>query len=189
MQTPLTPDQLIDLLIDADPLCDLPRTGWLLRGVPSPESLAAHSWAVAIVADFLADLLKADGETIDSEKVLRMALLHDLAEARTGDIPMPNKNGRVSEAIHTLEATIISEMLPTSHAALWAEAEAGKTLESRVVKAADKIQMMIKVLIYEKRRGANLDEFWKNPKNFRDMDLVRATEIYDAIRKRKRGEC
>lgn len=181
---PLDADQLIDLLVASDPLCDLPRTGWLLRGIPSPESIAAHSWAVAMVAIFLADRLRADGEAVDGERVLRMALLHDLAEARTGDIPMPSKDEGVSRAVHQLEAAIVDEMLPAPHAALWAEVEAGQTLEARVVKAADKIQMMIKVLVYESRRGANLEEFWDNPKNFRDMGLKRASELYAAIRRR-----
>lgn len=182
----LEADQIIDVMLATDPLCDLPRTGWVLRGVPAPESLAAHSWAVATVALFLTDQLRADGEQVDGERVLRLALLHDVAEARTGDIPLPSKTETegVSAALHRLEAAVVDELLPPEHAALWAEAEAGETLEARIVKAADKIQMMIKVLVYERRRGAELGEFWDNQRNFRELGLARAAELYAAIRRR-----
>ncbi len=177
-------DRIIDIMLAADPLCDLPRTGWLLRGIAAPESLAAHSWGVAMVAMLLADQLRDNGRTVDVDRVLRMALIHDIAEARTGDIPMPNKTPAVSDAMHQLESRIVDELLPANYASLWAEAEAADSLEARIVKAADKIQMMIKVLVYERQRGANLDEFWRNPGNFRHMDLDEARALYDAIRAR-----
>lgn len=178
------PDRIIDIIYGLDPLADLPRTGWLLRGVPSPESIADHSYGVAVVTMLLVDAVRATGESIDGERALRMALLHDAAEARTGDVPMPNKTPELSAALEKVEETIVAGLLPPPHLEQWREAEAGKTLEARIVKAADKIQMMVKVLVYEERRGAHLDEFWANPKNFRDMGLAIAREIYAAICRR-----
>ena len=176
-----TPDQIIDVVAELDTLADLPRTGWLLRGVSAPESLADHSYGVALVAMLMVDALREAGDTVDGERVLRLALLHDAAEARTGDVPMPNKTEAVSAALHALEAGIVADLLPASHLVLWREAEAGETLEARVVKAADKIQMMIKVWIYERTRGARLDEFWANPSNFRTMGLPVADALFNAI--------
>ncbi|MGD9711582.1 MAG: HD domain-containing protein [Thermomicrobiales bacterium] len=63
----------------------VPRTGWLDRGV-SPEeveSVADHSWRVALMSW----LLSADVEGLDRQRVLLLGLLHDLAEAVTGDVP------------------------------------------------------------------------------------------------------
>jgi putative hydrolase of HD superfamily len=113
-----------------------------------------------------------------------MALIHDAAEARTGDVPMPNKTPGVSEALHRLERDLVDGMLPPAYRELWREAEAGASLEARIVKAADKIQMMIKVVRYERTRGAQLGEFWDNPGNFRHMDLPEARAVFARIRER-----
>jgi putative hydrolase of HD superfamily len=177
----MTPDAIIDTLIGLDPLADLPRTGWVLRGIAAPESLAAHSFGVAVVASMLTDAIRAGGAEVDGERVLRMALVHDAAEARTGDVPMPNKSPAVSAALHELEAGIVEQLLPESYRDLWKEAESADTLEARIVKASDKIQMMIKILVYERYRSARLDDFWVNPGNFRDMGLAEASAVYDAI--------
>lgn len=180
-----TAEQIVDVVMALDPLAELPRTGWILRGVPAPESIADHSYAVAIVAMMLTDALRAEGYQVDGEKVLKMALLHDAAEAATGDIPMPRKTPELSAALAVLEKSIVERMLPPAYVALWQEAEAKESLEARIVAAADKIQMMAKVLVYEKRRGAHLPDFWANPANYRTMDLQVAEEVYAAIRARR----
>ena len=66
-----------------------PRTGWLDRGVPPAlvESVADHSHAVALLAWVCAVQRRADGADLDPVRVLKLALLHDLAEAETGDAP------------------------------------------------------------------------------------------------------
>ena len=73
--------QLVDAAMALDAMTDLPRTGWVMRGVAGAETLAAHSFGVAWVAALLVDALRADGHTIDGEKVLHMALVHDAPEA------------------------------------------------------------------------------------------------------------
>ncbi|HEY9283293.1 MAG TPA: HD domain-containing protein, partial [Pyrinomonadaceae bacterium] len=77
---------MLPILADLQRLKRLDRTGWVLRGLaPGAESVAAHSYGVAVAAMLLADLVRARGVELDVERVLRLALLHDLAEARTGD--------------------------------------------------------------------------------------------------------
>ncbi len=176
-----TPEDIIDVVERLDALADLPRTGWLLRGVSSPESIADHSFGVAVVAMLVTDVLRARGQTVDGERVLRMALVHDAPEARTGDMPMPQKTPALSRALTELEDAIVDGMLPPLQRDAWREAEAAQTLEARIVAAADKIQMMIKVRLYETRRGIALDNFWANPNNFRTMDLDVAEDIYRAL--------
>src|SRR5215211_6208040 len=79
---------MLSTLIELQRLKRLDRTGWTLRGLPNgTESVASHSFGVSVTAMLLADKLAAHGVSVDVEKVLRMALLHDWAEARVGDMP------------------------------------------------------------------------------------------------------
>ena len=171
----------IELVQFFDRLAALPRTGWLLRGVVAPESIAEHSFGVCLVATLLIDDLRARGLTVDGERVLRMAIVHDAAEAFTGDIPMPAKTDKLDLALEEAEALLLSKVLSKPQLELWAEAEAGKTLEARIVKAADKVQMLIKALSYEQQRRGRLDEFWQSAKNRRHMDLDFARELFTEL--------
>lgn len=174
----LTAAAAIELAQFLDRLASLPRTGWLLRGVTSPESIAEHSFGVCVIAAMLVDDLRARGMTVDGERVLRMALVHDAAEVFTGDIPMPAKTDRLDIALEEAERSLLGNVLPPRELALWEEAEAVQTLEARIVKAADKIQMLVKALTYEQQRRGRLEEFWQNPKNRRHMDLDFARELF-----------
>src|SRR5262249_38769054 len=127
------------------------------------------------------------GATVDGEKVLRMAILHDAPEARTGDLPMPIKTPEIENALDELDVRVVRALLPESLQAEWAHAEKGDSLEAKIVKASDKIQMMIKALVYERQGRGRLDEFWNNPKNFRDMGLPIAARIYSRLRERRGG--
>src|SRR4030043_1371166 len=56
------------------------RSGWWIAGVENPETVAEHSFRTAVIAYILAQL-----EGVNLEKVVTMALFHDMAEARTND--------------------------------------------------------------------------------------------------------
>src|SRR3954469_14099400 len=80
---------LLGLAHFASKLKSVPRTGWLDRGVPplQVESVAEHSMGVALLAWGCALQRRAEGVAIDPERVLMLAILHDLAEAETGHLP------------------------------------------------------------------------------------------------------
>ena len=60
------------------------RTGWVRAGVDAPESVAAHSWGMSILAMHLCP------EELDRMRVLEMCLVHDLPEVEVGDLtPAP----------------------------------------------------------------------------------------------------
>jgi putative hydrolase of HD superfamily len=178
--------RLVDTLLALDPLTDLPRTGWVLRGVASAESIAAHSFGVAITAMAIVDALREDGQTVDGEAVLRMALLHDASEAATGDVPMPAKTEALKTALAEAEATIAARLVP-QWTATWAASQGEGSLEARIVHAADKLQMMAKCLAYARAGRGRLDDFWANPKNRNDCGL-RIVELahQEIVRRRPR---
>lgn len=62
------------------------------------DTIAAHSFRVAIIGLILAELEKAD-----KDKVLKICLLHDLAEVRTGDANFINKHYRTEDEEKAIE--------------------------------------------------------------------------------------
>ncbi|MCB9600219.1 MAG: HD family hydrolase [Sandaracinus sp.] len=176
--------ELVDAAMALDAMTDLPRTGWVMRGVAAPETLAAHSFGVAWVTALLVDALRAEGETVDGEKALRMALVHDAPEAALGDVPMPVKTPALDAALGEVERELARRLLPPSFAADYEEMEAGETLEARIVRAADKLQLVLRLHRYELQRRGQLDELWQSPGNFRDRGLRLVKEAFDEVLRR-----
>lgn len=174
-------DKIIKLFQTIHPLDRVPRAGYLLRGVPDPESVSAHSHFVALLAVFFVEEYPG---RFDSERVLKMALLHDLPEALLMDIPMPHADAYLSDAKHHAEEAIFQDILSEFPEKLrgvhWEFCEA-QTQEARLLRGLDKAQMMLKVLSYEKEHRGYLEEFWQNPKNFCDYGILEVAALFDSI--------
>ena len=80
---------VLDFIEEIGVLKNLPRTGWRFRGIKDAESVADHCYRVSLLSMILADVLTAQDVPLDVEKVMRIALLHEVAEARIGDLPFP----------------------------------------------------------------------------------------------------
>lgn len=175
-------DALLQLIARADRLEALPRTGWLICGISAPETVAAHSYMVAMIAMWIADHLD---EPVDMALLLRMALLHDLGESMLTDLPSPVKRFVGAEALAAAEARAVDHVLGDAPPA-WSEAvheyEARASLESRVVKSADRIQMLAKALIYERQQRGDTARFWRVERNFVDEGIPLVREILDRLR-------
>jgi len=160
--------KIISFLTELMRLKAVPRMGWLLRGVRDVESVADHSFGVAFIAMLLADFAQRQGLEPNVEKVLRMALLHDLTEARTGDLPNTVKRYFDNGALHAADERAADEMLSVlgaigeEYLLLWQEYEERKSLEARIVKAADKLDLLLQAREYEKGGAQALQEFWQN---------------------------
>ena len=136
-----------ELLLEALKLKSLPRTGWLRAGIENPESVAAHSWGVAWLCMVLCP------NDLNKLKVLEMALIHDLAEVRIGDIT-PYDGIDVAEK-HKMESVAFVEMTEQlcnrQHLRdLWNEQSA----EADFVKQMDKLDMALQAQEY-----GGLEEF------------------------------
>ncbi|MBO0725520.1 MAG: HD family hydrolase [Blastocatellia bacterium] len=160
------PGGLINFLAELMRLKSTPRIGWLLRGVRDVESVAAHSFGVAVIAMLLADRARARGVEVNVERLLRMALLHDLTETRTGDLPSTIKRYFGKAAIKTADEAIAKEIftelgdLKESYLELFQDYEHRASVESRLVKAADKLDLLVQSREYEKGGARSLQEFW-----------------------------
>jgi putative hydrolase of HD superfamily len=159
---------MLSTLIELQRLKRLDRTGWTLRGLPNgTESVASHSFGVSVTAMLLADEFIARDITIDVEKVLRIALLHDWAETRVGDMPRTATLYFGSEARRQAESAAFSDIISELgsakglYANLYDEYEHRSSLEARLVKAADVLDLLVQVLALERAGARGLDEFWE----------------------------
>jgi putative hydrolase of HD superfamily len=159
---------MLSALIELQRLKRLERTGWTLRGLPNgTESVASHSFGVTVAAMLLADKIKARGSEIDIERVLKMALLHDWAETRVGDMPTTATKYFGAEVRTKAEtaafADIVSNLgaVESEYRSLYQDYELRDSLEARLVKAADIIDLLIQAYALERAGAKGLDEFWE----------------------------
>ena len=92
----MNPRELLDMLHIAERLKDATRH--CTTSNRRPESVAEHSWRMALMAYFIRD----EFPEADMDKVVRMCLIHDLGEAFTGDIPVFNKTKQDEETEEAL---------------------------------------------------------------------------------------
>jgi putative hydrolases of HD superfamily len=183
----LNVDTIIEALFHGNQLKRSARTGWVQRGVVAAESVAAHTFGVCYATLLLAQL--AD-EPVDRQRALTMAILHDLAEALTTDIPAPAWRFLPAGAKHEMERSAMNVVLAglpfaPEFTAVWEEYGASTTFESQLVHDADKIDLFIQATVYEEQTGnRHLQEFWATPPHFY---MPQAQAIYDALRRRRQG--
>ena len=177
-------ESLLEALLELQGLDRVPRTGYLLRGVADPESVAEHTFHLV----FLVWALAPEIPGLDVSRALEIALVHDLAEVRTGDLPMTATRYLPEGAKDQAEAAALDELLaplPERAGELLAEFVAGETGEARLVKACDKLQLMIKVALYESRGATGLTEFWSHPANFPDGGFEPVQELFAELLRRR----
>ena len=136
----MKPEELLRFLQLAERLKSVPRHCYTAEG--ERESVAAHAWRVAL----LALLLEKEQPDIDMRRVIELALVHDLGEAVTGDIPSFLKTER-DESVESDALSQIVSLLPAPEGerlrSLFKEWEAGSTREARFCRALDKLEAVI----------------------------------------------
>src|SRR5690606_258047 len=152
MTSDLERDRL-DLAYRALALKDEARVGWVQHGVREPESVAGHAWGTAYLC-----LLFADAAGVDRDHAVAIAVVHDLAEARTGDCAarLDPTDRQVSEAEKAArERQAIEELLPdaaTGLRRLWEAYEARSSPEALFVRDMNILDMCLQGVRYERER-------------------------------------
>lgn len=161
------------------------RTGWIREKIKDPESVAEHSFRVGVMAMVLSDKL---GIPLNKEKLMKMALLHDLGEVITGDVVTERGNivdiklrdekekkehAGIRKIFSTIEGTdeyddIFHEMIGRA------------TPEAKIFWQFDKLEMVLQALEYEEEQGKDLEEFFESVRihYIRDSFL---SKIFNAI--------
>ena len=129
-------------------LKQIPRTGWVRSGIKDPESVAAHSWGMAVLA------MELCPSELDKTKILELCLVHDLPEIIVGDLtPMDDTSNKAKNEIKAMK------ILAPKWLELFLEYESQETPESKFVKYLDKLDMALMASLYEDEHGLNLSEF------------------------------
>lgn len=136
----MKPTELLSILHVAEKLkCN---TRHCVTSTGRPESVAEHSWRLALMAM----LLTGEFPELDMNRVIRMCLIHDLGEAFTGDIPTFSKtdaDSRREDDLVERWMRTLPERTREEWEALWQEMNAQETGEAELYKALDRLEAVI----------------------------------------------
>ncbi|GAB0494278.1 hypothetical protein MMPV_005570 [Pyropia vietnamensis] len=172
-ETPL-PGSVLELMLLVGRLKRTKRAGWVLSGIPAPESVSDHMYRMAVAAFALPPAVSAHA--------MKLALVHDLAEALVGDITphdgvsSEEKEQRERAAMVTIRDEVLGggaggggsqrggdpagQAVGAQLMTLWEEYEAGETPAAALVKDVDKYEMVVQAYEYEKATGKDLSPFF-----------------------------
>ncbi|OVA06914.1 HD/PDEase domain [Macleaya cordata] len=187
---PSTPaSSAIDFLSLCHRLKSTKRTGWIRREIQDPESIADHMYRMGVMA-----LIAADIPGVDRDKCVKMAIVHDIAEAIVGDIapsdgiPKAEKSRREREALDHMCKLLGGGSRAKEIGDLWMEYEENSSPEAKVVKDLDKVEMILQALEYENDQGKDLEEFFQSTAGKFQTDLGKAWAAEIASRRKRKGE-
>jgi putative hydrolases of HD superfamily len=144
---------ILTFLRRAEALKHTYRSAWTSAG--EPESVAAHTWRLALMALLLAPQYPE----IDLLRLLKICLIHDLGEALNGDIPAIEQTDGPEKAIQERRdlLALIECLPPALHSellSLWEEYEGAGSPEARLAKGLDKLETIL-----QHNQGSNPPDF------------------------------
>lgn len=177
---------ILDTLLELQQLDRVPRSGYALRGIADPESVAEHTFQLV----FMVWSLAPEVPELDRGRLLELALVHDLAETRIGDLPRTAAHYFPDGAKRQAESLALQELLAPLGSRgpdLFAEYQAGVTAEARFVSACDKVQLMIKATVYEEAGSSTMGELLAKLDDFSDGGFQAIRKLVQALQARRQG--
>lgn len=150
---------LLPTLLALQPLADLPRTGWVQRGVPNPETIAGHVLGTGYLILALGPRVSPP---LDVDRALALALVHDAPEALLGDLPRAAARLLPPGAKRTAEVAAAAELLgPLSRLAeeRFREHLEATTREARFARLCERLQLGVRLAGYHRSGVRGLEEF------------------------------
>ena len=159
------------------------RQGWIDKlSIDKSESVADHTFSMAVIGMVFSDL-----ENHDTEKILKMILLHDLVESITGDMT-PEQISKEEKT--TLENNMMEKILrdlppalQKQYNMLWDEYQSNNSNEAKIVHQIDRLEMALQAKIYsnEGHSKEKLHTFFNSARNeIKDPKLL---ELFREIEK------
>lgn len=129
-------------------LKNIQRKGWKTKlGLENVESVADHSYSMTLMAMILSDM-----QGLDSTKIMKMSLLHDLVESVVGDFTPDEISTEKKQELENNEMKIILSKLPNDlsneYVNLWNEFQKHESKESIFVHELDRLEMLYQAKKY-----------------------------------------
>jgi putative hydrolase of HD superfamily len=132
--------KIANLLFEAKILKEIPRSGYHFLGA-GKESVAEHSFSTTFIAYVMSQLLPE----VDALKLINMCLVHDLAEARIGDLNTVHKKYVTADENKALEDATAGLSFGHSLVELIQEFNDGRTAEARLARDADQLALILEL--------------------------------------------
>jgi putative hydrolase of HD superfamily len=148
----LEKNQLLNLVSFFRIVCNLKtikRSGWIHKSnITSPESVADHSYSMCMMSMILAEIMN-----LDSGYIMKMVIIHDLAESMVGDHMPDNKSSEEKQLLEDKAMKKIISKLPNSlrknYLCIWNEYNNNITVNAKFVHNMDKLEMALQAKEYE----------------------------------------
>ncbi len=166
---------ILDFFQIAANLKTIPRQGWIEKlPLKNTESVADHTYSMAVIGMILSDYQK-----YNTEKILKMILIHDLAESITGDFT-PEQISKSKKKIlekNTFDKILkhLPKNIQNQYLSLWNEYQTNNSIEAKFVHQIDKLEMALQAKIYSKQIKSNkeLKSFFNSARReIHDPDLL-----------------
>ncbi|KAL6074103.1 HD domain-containing protein 2 [Balamuthia mandrillaris] len=148
------------------------RTGWVNSEVHLPESISDHMYRMAVIS-FLFGNEKGSASGLNKEKMIKMALVHDIAEAIVGDITpfdgiSKEEKARAEDEAMQAICSKINGPVGEEMYSLFLEYEQSSTPEAKVMHDIDKFEMYLQAFEYERAQGKDLEHFFDSAHRITD---------------------
>lgn len=163
----------VELLYELGAIRLIPRQ-WQRFHLAHVQNLAEHHFRVT----WLALMIAAKEGQGDTAKIMKMAIVHDIAESRTGDVDYIARQYVKRDEEKAIKDMLSGTALEKEFLAIWEEYEQRESIEAKIVKDADNLDVDMD-LREQGSMGRTLAEEWEQQRHY-----VGETKLYTKTAKR-----